>query len=166
MNTDILPYLISDPASEAERNLGDERSSSKYGLYIMTEKPDLHHLYSAEGMGRLLLYIYYHPYSNYWNILQYVGEDEHKHRHDSWLTSTKWMKPKTDTSHYPPFGYNIYSDLLTLSRIAKMVVEEDRKSPFENSEALVWQTVYSITPLGEAVLQQNGLLKVKKHGRK
>jgi hypothetical protein len=47
MNTDILPYLISDPASEAERNLGDEQSASKNGLYIWTKKPNLHHLTAA-----------------------------------------------------------------------------------------------------------------------
>lgn len=158
MNTKILPLLISDPASQALKNLPDwwKRAQefvigsqhvdfhdkknpllSSVGWYESWRMPDLHHLKHDEGCGLVLLTIYSHPKIEHNELFELL---------------------KLYTAHKTVYEIMFSYDLTFLS--ASKMIEETEVLEFLKSEEDTSSHRYSITQLGIDVLKQNGLVEV------
>ena len=168
MDTKILPLLITDPATQALKNLPDwwkraqeivigsysdtflepgklvnlgkkDPLCSSVGRYESWRMPDLHHLKHDEGCGLILLTIYSHP----------------KIEHNELFALLK-LYSTHKTVYEMMFSYD-----LTFLSSCKMIEETDFLE-YLYSEDDSSSFRYSITQLGIDVLKQNGLVKVDK----
>ena len=158
MNTKILPLLITDPATQALKNLpdwwkraqefiigsyhdnflGKDSQSSSVGRYESWRMPDLHHLKHDEGCGLILLTIYSHP----------------KIEHNELFELLK-LYTNHKTVYEMMFSYD-----LTFLNASKMIEETEFLKSEENKHKGKSSVRYSITQLGIDVLKQNGLVEV------
>ena len=160
MDTKILPLLITDPATQALKNLPEwwkrsqeivigsysdnllgkkDPSWSSVGRYESWRMPDLHHLKHDEGCGLILLTIYSHPKIEHNELFELL---------------------KLYNTHKIVYEMMFSYDLTFLS--ASKMIEETEVLEFLKSEDDESYLRYSITQLGIDVLKQNELIKVDK----